>query len=173
MLIRSEEAMGSDFDKFADSLQKSILQKMAETYSKKVMEIFLNPKNIGRMDNPDGYGRVTGPCGDTMEMYLRIKDGIIAEAKFFTDGCGTTIVCGSMITELVKGKRVEDALDITNQTVLENLGGLPEPDQHCALLAADTLREATADFLKGGSAAKEGFVKKDINGIISKPDSRG
>jgi len=167
--------MGSDFDKFADSLQKTILQQMAETYSRKVMEIFLNPKNIGQMDKPDGYGRVTGPCGDTMEIYLRVKDDKITEAKFFTDGCGTAIVCGSMVTELAKGRRVEDALDITKETVLESLGGLPEADQHCALLAADTLRVAIANLLKvkGEPPAREGFVKKDINGITLKPDERG
>ena len=147
----------SDFDKFTESLQKSIMQRMEETYSKKVIDIFLHPKNIGRMDKPDGYGRVTGPCGDTMEIYLRVKDDKIAEAKFFTDGCGTSIVCGSMITELAKGRRVEDASDITKETVLESLGGLPEADQHCALLAADTLRVAIADFLKlkGGPLRRE------------------
>jgi len=166
--------MGPDFDKFADSLQKSILQQMAETYSRKVMEIFLHPKNIGRMDKPDGYGRVTGPCGDTMEIYLKVKDDIIAEANFFTDGCGTTIVCGSMVTELAKGKKVEDALDITNETVLESLGGLPEADQHCALLAANTLREAIANFMQvKRNTTIDGFLKKDIKDITIKPDTRG
>ena len=166
--------MESDFDKLADSLQKSILQQMQETYSSKVMEIFLHPKNIGRMHKPDGYGSVTGPCGDTMGIYLRVKDGIIAEAKFFTDGCGTTIVCGSMITQLAKGRRVGDALDIAKETVLEHLGGLPEPDQHCAFLAANTLREAIIDFLKvKRNATRERFLKKDIKDITLNPDTRG
>ena len=159
--------MEFDFDKFADSLQKAILQEMAGTYSSKVMEIFLNPKNIGRMDKPDGYGRVTGPCGDTMEIYLRVKKNIITEAKFYTNGCGTSIVCGSMVTELAKGKRVKDALDITNKTVLKSLGGLPDADQHCALLAANTLREAVTDFLKLNRVPpkREDFLKKPINNI--------
>lgn len=166
--------MESDFDKFADSLQKSLLQKMTETYSSKVMEIFLHPKNIGRMHKPDAYGRVTGPCGDTMEIYLRVKNGIIAEAKFFTDGCGTTIVCGSMITQLAKGRKVGDALDITNKTVLENLDGLPKADQHCALLAANTLREAITDFLKvKRNPKRERLLKKDIKDITLNPDTRG
>ena len=155
--------MGSDFDKFADSLQKAILQKMAGTYSSKVMEIFLNPKNIGRMDKPDGYGRVTGPCGDTMEIYLRVKKNIITEAKFYTNGCGTTIVCGAMVTELAKGERAEDALDITKATILESLGGLPDADQHCALLAANTLQEAIADFIKvNKKPISKGYLNKDV-----------
>ncbi len=140
--------MSSDFDRFADQLEETIMEEMRQEYSPKVIAIFLNPKNLGKIENADGYGRVKGSCGDTMEIFLNIKDNLIADAKFFTDGCGTTIVCGSMITELVKNRNTDQALAINAKKVLHELGGLPEADQHCAKLAADTLHDAISTYLK-------------------------
>ena len=140
--------MSSDFDRFADQLEETIMEEMRQEYSPKVIAIFLNPKNLGKIENADGYGRVKGICGDTMEIFLNIKDNLIADAKFFTDGCGTTIVCGSMITELVKNRNTDQALAINAKKVLHELGGLPEADQHCAKLAADTLHDAISTYLK-------------------------
>jgi nitrogen fixation NifU-like protein len=135
--------MASEFDK----LEEEIMADMWSTYTKTVVDHALNPRNVGSMTYTDGFGRVTGPCGDTMEIWLRVKNGTIAQATFWTDGCGTSIAAGSMVTELVRGKAIAEGLRITQQDVLDALGGLPEESLHCALLAANTLREAIRDYL--------------------------
>jgi nitrogen fixation NifU-like protein len=135
--------MASEFDK----LEEEIMADMWSTYTKTVVDHALNPRNVGSMTYADGFGRVTGPCGDTMEIWLRVKNGTIAQATFWTDGCGTSIAAGSMVTELVRGKAIAEGLRITQQDVLNALGGLPEESIHCALLAANTLREAIRDHL--------------------------
>jgi nitrogen fixation NifU-like protein len=135
--------MASEFDK----LEEEIMADMWSTYTKTVVDHALNPRNVGSMTHADGFGRVTGPCGDTMEIWLRVKNGAIAQATFWTDGCGTSIAAGSMVTELVRGKAIAEGLRITQQDVLDALGGLPEESIHCALLAANTLREAIRDYL--------------------------
>lgn len=127
---------------WASELQSQIIRDMKKVYSPKVMELWKNPQNAGSLDSPDGYGQVTGPCGDTMQIWLRVSNDVIVEATFWTDGCGSSIVCASMVTILAKGKNLEQAARIDQQTVLDELGGLPEDDQHCALLAANTLLEA-------------------------------
>lgn len=138
--------MSSEFDPF-EELEKSVMEDMRKTYSEKVIDHFLNPRNLGELEDADGFGKVTGPCGDTMQICLRVKDGKITDATFMTDGCGTTIACGSMTTELAKGKVVTEALKITQDDILNNLDGLPESDIHCSLLAANTLKEALRDYL--------------------------
>ncbi len=138
--------MTEDLDKLTKELNERIMEDMRKIYSEKVIDYFLHPRNLGRIDDPEGYGKITGPCGDTMEVFLRVINGRVAEANFMTDGCGTTIACGSMVTELVKGKSINDAGEITRDVILENLGGLPESEQHCALLAANTLHEALKDY---------------------------
>jgi len=118
-------------------------------YSEKVMDHFANPRNVGEMKDPDGTGHVGNiVCGDVMEMYIKVKDDIIADAKFRTLGCGAAIATSSMVTELVKGKTVEDALKISNRAVAEALGGLPKVKMHCSVLAEQALRLAIADYLK-------------------------
>jgi nitrogen fixation NifU-like protein len=116
-------------------------------YSATVIDHAQHPRNLGSLSNADGFGVVTGSCGDTMELYLRIRNDRILSASFMTDGCGTTIAAGSMVTELAKGKAVSEALKITRDDVLKALGGLPEESQHCAQLAADTLKAALRDYL--------------------------
>ena len=140
--------MSSDFDQFVDELDKTVMEEMRRDYSAKVVEIFLNPANVGKMDNPDGYGKITGSCGDTMEIFLKIKKNLIIDARFITDGCGPSLVCGSMVTQLAKGKHINEAGEITAEKVLVELGGLPEADKHCAQLAADTLHKAITTYLK-------------------------
>ncbi len=120
---------------------------MGAVYSETAIEHMRNPRNVGLILNPDGQARITGPCGDTVEMWLRLTDGVIEQATFWTDGCGTTIAAGSMVTELAKGKRVAEAFRISQQDVLDALGGLPDDSVHCALLAASTLKEAVKDYL--------------------------
>lgn len=122
---------------------------MATGYSEKVMDHFRNPRNVGEMENPDGVGHVGNPtCGDIMEMYLRIKDQVITEAKFKTFGCGAAIATSSMITELITGKTLEEALKVSNKSVIDALDGLPAVKQHCSVLAEDALKSAIDDYLK-------------------------
>ncbi|MEE9400864.1 MAG: Fe-S cluster assembly scaffold protein NifU [Dehalococcoidia bacterium] len=117
-------------------------------YSEKVMEHFRNPRNVGEIENPDGTGHVGNPvCGDIMELYIRVKNGVIADAKFKTFGCGAAIATSSMITEMIKGKTVEEALKISNHAVAEALDGLPPIKMHCSVLAEEALRSAINDYL--------------------------
>jgi nitrogen fixation NifU-like protein len=117
-------------------------------YNKKVMEHFKNPRNVGEIENPDGVGHVGNPvCGDIMELYIKVKDGIIVDAKFKTFGCGAAIATSSMITEIVKGKSLKEALRISNKTVAEALDGLPALKMHCSVLAEDALKSAIEDYL--------------------------
>ena len=116
-------------------------------YSKKVMDHFMNPRNVGIIENPDGYGKVGNPvCGDLMEIFIKVKDDIITDIKFKTFGCGSAIATSSMVTELAKGKHVDDAIKITRNDVAEELDGLPPQKMHCSNLAADALREAIKDY---------------------------
>jgi nitrogen fixation NifU-like protein len=117
-------------------------------YNEKVIEHFKNPRNVGEMENPDGVGRVGDPvCGDVMELYIKVKDGIVVEAKFKTFGCAAAIATSSMVTEMVKGKRVEEALKISNKAVVEALDGLPPAKLHCSVLAEDALKAAIENYL--------------------------
>jgi nitrogen fixation NifU-like protein len=112
------------------------------------MDHFKNPRNVGEIENPDGVGHVGNPvCGDIMELYIKVDDGIIVDAKFKTFGCGAAIATSSIVTELVKGKAVEEALKISNKAVAEALDGLPPLKMHCSVLAEEALRSAIEDYL--------------------------
>jgi len=113
-----------------------------EGCSEKIKDEFLNPKNIGKIENPDSQVSITGVCGTTVEMCLAIKDGKINDIKFTTDGCGATIACASYVTRTVKGKTVEDAHRMKPEDVDNYFEGLPEESKHCAKLAIDTLKAA-------------------------------
>uniref|UniRef100_A0A7V3YH39 Fe-S cluster assembly scaffold protein NifU n=1 Tax=Candidatus Caldatribacterium californiense TaxID=1454726 RepID=A0A7V3YH39_9BACT len=116
-------------------------------YTEKVLEHFRNPRNVGRIEDADGVGKVGNPlCGDVMVMYLRIRDDRIEDAKFETFGCGAAIATSSMATELIKGKTVEEALRVTNRVVAEALGGLPPHKMHCSVLAEEAIRAAIEDY---------------------------
>jgi nitrogen fixation NifU-like protein len=118
-----------------------------EVYSEKVMEHFRNPRNAGEIENHDGVGKVGNPvCGDIMELYIKVDDGVITDAKFKTFGCGAAIATSSMVTELVKNKTIEDALKISNKAVAEALGGLPPVKMHCSVLAEEALKKALDDY---------------------------
>jgi len=117
-------------------------------YSKKVMEHFQHPRNVGEIKNPEGVGHVGNPiCGDIMELYIKVKDNKIVDAKFKTFGCGAAIATSSMVTEMVKGKTIEEALKISNRAVAEALDGLPPIKMHCSVLAEDALKAAIEDYL--------------------------
>ncbi len=116
-------------------------------YSEKVMDHFRNPRNVGDIPDADGVGEVgNAKCGDIMKMYLKIEDGVIVDVKFETFGCGSAIATSSMATELIKGKKVEDALTLTNQAVVEALDGLPAHKIHCSVLAEEAVRAAIKDY---------------------------
>ena len=118
-------------------------------YSEKVMEHFRNPRNVGQIPDADGVGKAGNPiCGDVMAIYIKVKDDVIVDIKFQTFGCGAAIATSSMVTELVKGKTIEEALRITNRTVAEALGGLPPIKMHCSLLAEQGLKAAIEDYKK-------------------------
>ena len=118
-------------------------------YNEKVVDHFSNPRNAGEMKNPDAIGE-TGSfkCGDTMKIYLKIEEDIIKDVRFQTYGCGAAIASSSMLTEMVKGKTLDEALKITNQDVADELGGLPPLKLHCSNLAADALHEAISNYRK-------------------------
>ena len=130
-----------------DELQELVLADMRKTYSETTIEHAVNPRNVGNIPDADGFGSVTGPCGDTMEIWLKVSNEKIAEATFWTDGCGTSAASGSIGTELIRGKNITEALELTTDDVLHALGGLPEESVHCALLVVNTLHEAIRDYL--------------------------
>ncbi|MCW3490574.1 Fe-S cluster assembly scaffold protein NifU [Dethiobacter alkaliphilus] len=117
-------------------------------YTEKVMEHFTNPRNVGEIDNADGVGEVGNmKCGDIMRIYIKVNDeNVIEDVKFRTFGCGAAIATSSVVTEMVKGKTIDEALEITNKKVAEELGGLPENKMHCSNLAADALHKAIEDL---------------------------
>ncbi|EHQ88039.1 Fe-S cluster assembly scaffold protein NifU [Desulfosporosinus youngiae] len=116
-------------------------------YTEKVMDHFTNPRNVGELENPDGVGEVgNAKCGDIMRIYLDIEGDIIKDVKFKTFGCGAAVATSSMVTEMVKGKTIEEAMEISNAAVAEALGGLPPAKMHCSNLAADALHEAIKDY---------------------------
>ncbi len=126
-------------------------------YNEKVVDHFNNPRNVGELADADAVGE-TGSfkCGDTMTLYLKVKDGIIEDVSFQTYGCGAAIASSSMLTEMVKGKTLEQALKISNQDVADELGGLPPLKLHCSNLAADALHNAIADYRSKYEAGKTG-----------------
>jgi nitrogen fixation NifU-like protein len=150
--------MSNDFEKTANELQASIMEDARKIYSEKVIERWLNPRNRGKVRNADGFAKIKGPCGDTMEISFKVKDHRISKIRFATDGCATSIASGSMATELAKGKKIEEAVKISQQMILDALEGLPEESIHCALLASNTLKEAVKDYLNSKKKNAKGQV---------------
>ena len=118
-------------------------------YSEKVMDHFTNPRNVGEIPDANGVGTVgNAKCGDIMRMYLKVENGVIEDVKFKTVGCGAAIATSSMATEMVKGKTLKEALELTNKAVAEALDGLPPVKMHCSLLAEEAIHAAVEDYLK-------------------------
>lgn len=135
------------FDKAIEEIQASIIRDARKIYSEKVVERWLNRIYLGEMENPHGRATVTGPCGDTVTIFLKMNDDKIVDARFVTDGCMTSVVAVSMACELAIGRTIQDAFKISDKVILENSDGLPEESTHCALLASNTLRETLTDYL--------------------------
>jgi len=118
-------------------------------YTEKVMDHFMNPRNVGEIEGADGVGEVGNPaCGDMMRLYLKIENGVVVDAKFRTFGCGAAIASSSMLTEMIKGKTVEEARAISNQAVVDALGGLPAVKIHCSVMAEQAVKTALDDYAK-------------------------
>jgi nitrogen fixation protein NifU and related proteins len=139
--------MSSELDDFVQDLQNRIYDETKEAYGDVAFERWLNPLYMGAIDNPDGYGRVTGSCGDTMQIFLKFENDRIKEASFQTDGCGSSAVCGSFAAEMAIGKNPDEIVEITGEAILEKLGGLPKEDEHCAFLSAESLQEALHEYM--------------------------
>ena len=125
-------------------------------YSEKVMDHFMNPRNVGKIEDADAIGEVgNAKCGDIMKIYMKIDNNIITDVKFNTFGCGSAIASSSMATELIKGKSLDEALELTNKAVTEALDGLPAHKLHCSVLAEEAIKAAIEDYYKRTQVAKE------------------
>jgi nitrogen fixation protein NifU and related proteins len=137
-----------DLDEFTQKLQEQIIDQYRKYYSEQVIELWKNPKHMGEILHPDGHAKVKGTCGDSMEIFINVKNDVITESTFTTDGCGATIACGSTAAEIAKGKNLTKVLGLINaDQITKRLGGLPKEHLHCADLASEAMRRALADYL--------------------------
>ncbi len=136
-------------DEFIDNLQSQIFEDAKQALGEKGFDRWRNPKWNERMDNPDGFAKVVGECGDMMEIYLKFENNRVSKASYFTDGCASSMVSGSFAAELTLGRDPDELSDITAETVLAAIGRLPEEDLHCATLAARTVQQALTNYMSG------------------------
>lgn len=133
-------------------------------YSDKVMDHFTNPRNVGEIESPDGVGEVgNAKCGDIMKIYLKVENDIIEDVKFKTYGCGSAIASSSMATEMIKGKSIREALDLTNKAVAEALDGLPPVKMHCSVLAEQAIKKALQDYARKHNMQIEGLTDVEFD----------
>jgi nitrogen fixation NifU-like protein len=141
--------MTDQLDRFVGEMQTQIDTDALKTYGKAAFDRWKSPRCMYKMQNPDGHGRVSGDCGDTIQVFLKFNSrGRVSKASFITDGCGPSGICGSFAVETAMGKSPEDLTDITGDTILELAGGLPRDDRHCAFLSAAALQAALDDYMK-------------------------
>ena len=145
---------------FTERLQERIIQNLREIYTPMIINHWQNPQNWGIMNSANGYGKITGPCGDTMEISLKVENNRIEKCTFDTDGCGVSIACGSIVTDMVRDRTIADARKITQNRFLKYCGGLPEADKHCALLAVNTLQKAIDDYEITKSESWKGLYRR-------------
>jgi nitrogen fixation protein NifU and related proteins len=131
-------------DEIFDDIEGMVLEDARKTYSQVVIEHFMNPRNAGTMEDPDGFNAMSGICGDTIGFFVGLTDDTITRISFVTNGCGPTIACSSALTSMAKGLKVQEAMTITSKDLIDYLGGLPLENTHCADLAVNTLRSALA-----------------------------
>ena len=139
--------MDKNLEDFVQNLKEQIYAETQEAYGEIAYGRWLNPRFKGPIKEPDGHAVLRGPCGDSMEIFLRFEDGRVKEASFQTDGCGSSTVCGSFAAEMALGKETNELLKITGEALMEKLGGLPDEDAQCAFLAAETLQGALKDYM--------------------------
>lgn len=130
-----------------EDFQEKIKARMREVYSETFVEHVMHPKNMGEIENADSHVSVLGTCGDRITLWLKIEDYRIVKTSFLTDGCSATISCGSMVTELARGKTLDEALDISPEAIIGSFGGFPEDHAHCAKLASLTLEKAIIEYM--------------------------
>jgi nitrogen fixation NifU-like protein len=131
-----------NFDSFVQNLQEEIFEDTRKAYGEIGFQRWRNPLYQGRMDKPDAHAKVTGTCGDSMEIFLKFDDHRVKDASYVTDGCGSSTVCASFAAELAMGKDPDEIADVTGESILKKIGRFPKEDEHCAYLAAETLQEA-------------------------------
>ena len=129
-----------EFKEFAEELPREVVEK--------IVKLWLERKNFGKPSNYDAYGKSSGSCGESIEIFLKVNGDKIEDAKFFTNGCVTIVVCGSVVTELVKNKSLEEAMKIRSIDIIDEIGGLPEDELHCAIIAENALKEAIKSYSK-------------------------
>ena len=139
--------MSESFDIFVKDLQNKIFEQTRAEYGDIAFQRWLKPLYMGTMENPDGYGRITGSCGDTIQMFLKFENGKVKSALFQTDGCGSSAVCGSFAAELALEKSPEEIFDLTGESILKKLGNFPEEDKHCAFLSVEALQDAVNEYM--------------------------
>ncbi len=144
---------------YAQQIQESILEDARKIYSEKVIENFMQPQNVGKIEDADGSGAIKGVCGDTMQICFKVANDKIIDIRFLTDGCGPTIACGSMVTQLAKGRSILEAMKISPNDVLQGLNGLPENHLHCAILAVMALYGTIGRYL----ITRGGVIDEDSN----------
>ena len=142
------EKISDDLDDFAQKLQEQIFEETRQSYGNPAFERWLKPSYRGTIKNPDGFARLCGKCGDTMEIYLEFEDDFVKNASYTTDGCGSSNVCGSFASEIAIGKTPDEILDITGETIIARFLALPREEEHCAYLAAETLQAALDSYMK-------------------------
>lgn len=145
--IKGKKDMGDNLDDFVKELQEQIFEETKEAYGEIAYQRWLNPLYMGTMKDPDGYASLKGACGDTIEIFLKFENNRVKNASFITDGCGSSIVCGSFAAEMSIGKNPDEVFEITGETIIEKLGGIPKDDEHCAFLATKTLHQALNDYM--------------------------
>ncbi|MDM8537465.1 iron-sulfur cluster assembly scaffold protein [Desulfobacterales bacterium HSG17] len=139
--------MENDFDDFVNKLQAQIFEETKEAFGEDGFNRWRNPRYNGKLENPDAHAKVTGQCGDTMEIYLLFENDRVKQASYVTDGCGSSSVCGSFAVEAAIGKSPDEIVDVSGETILQRLGQFPKEDEHCAFLAAETLQEAVKEYM--------------------------
>lgn len=139
--------MDNNLDYFVQQLQDQIYEETKKDFGEKVYQRWRKPLYMGVIDEPDGYAKVKGKCGDSIEIFLRFENNRVTQASFQTDGCGPSVVCGSYAAEMAIGKNPDELVEITGEIILEKLGGLPEENEHCAFLAAESLQKALNDYM--------------------------
>ncbi len=139
--------MNDKLDDFVAKLQEEIFDETKKAFGEAGFERWRNPRYRGPLESADAHSRVTGECGDTMEMFLKFENGCVKDAAYRTDGCGSSAVCGSFAAEMAHGKTPDELTDITGESILAKLGAFPEEDQHCAFLAAGAVQEALHQYM--------------------------
>ncbi len=139
--------MSDNFDAFIDKLQQQVFDETRDAFGEAGFQRWRHPLYNGRLENPDSHARITGKCGDTMEIFLIFENGHVKSAAYTTDGCGSSTICGSFTAEMAFGKTPDELAEITGEKVLEKIGTFPEEDRHCAFLAAETLQAALSQYM--------------------------